>query len=108
MQKHVNLVDLVNSFPTNIFLQILASIQQRTSLIKFDHLAEKIRVRFDIEPFNSGTLRGYMRNVRVGRGSKVTFLSRVNDREYPYKPGAFLASAALFGEVDIKDTNEYE
>ena len=41
MQKHVNLVDLVKSFPTNIFLQNLASIQPRTSLIKFDHLAEK-------------------------------------------------------------------
>ena len=41
MQKHVNLVDLLKSFPTHIFLQILASIQQRTSLIKFDHLAEK-------------------------------------------------------------------
>ena len=41
MQKHVNLVDLVKSFPTNIFLQNLASIQQRTNLIKFDHLDEK-------------------------------------------------------------------
>ena len=41
MQKHVNLVDLVKSFPTNIFLQNLASIQQRTSPIKFAHLAEK-------------------------------------------------------------------
>ena len=41
MQKHVNLVDLVKSFPTNILLQNLASIQQRTSLIEFDHLAEK-------------------------------------------------------------------
>ena len=41
MQKHVNLVDLVKSFPTNIFLQHLASIQQRTSLMKFDHLDEK-------------------------------------------------------------------
>ena len=41
MQKHVNLVDLVKSFPTNIFLQNLASIQNRTSPIKFDHLAEK-------------------------------------------------------------------
>ena len=28
MQKHVNLVDLVKSFPTSIFLQNLASIQQ--------------------------------------------------------------------------------
>ena len=41
MQKHVNLVDLVKSFPTNIFLQDLASIQQRTSPIKFAHLAGK-------------------------------------------------------------------
>ena len=41
VQKHVNLVDLVKSFPTNIFLQNLASIQKRTSPIHFDHLAEK-------------------------------------------------------------------
>ena len=40
---NVNLVDLVNlkSFPTNIFLQNLASIQKRTSPIKFAHLADK-------------------------------------------------------------------
>ena len=41
MQKHVNLVDLVKSFPKNIYLQNLASIQKRTSHIKFAHLAEK-------------------------------------------------------------------
>ena len=41
MQKHANLVDLVKSFPANIFLQNLASIQKRTSPIKFVHLAEK-------------------------------------------------------------------
>ena len=41
MQKHVNLVDLVKSFPTIIYLQNLASIQKRTSPIKFAHLAEK-------------------------------------------------------------------
>ena len=41
MQKHVNLVDLVKSFPTNILLQNLASIQKRTSSVKFAHLAEK-------------------------------------------------------------------
>ena len=40
MQKHVNLVDLVKRFPTNIFLQNLASIQKGTSPI-FTHLAEK-------------------------------------------------------------------
>ena len=41
MQKHANLVDLVKSFPTNILLQNLASIQERTSPLKFAHLAEK-------------------------------------------------------------------
>ena len=41
MQKPVNLADLVTSFPTNIYLQNLGSIQQRTSLMKFAQLAEK-------------------------------------------------------------------
>ena len=36
MQKHVNLADLVKSFPTNIYLQNLSSIQPRTSRSKFD------------------------------------------------------------------------
>ena len=44
MQKHVNLVDLVKSLPTNMFLQNLASIQKRTSPIKFAHLAENQRM----------------------------------------------------------------
>ena len=35
MQKHVTLVELVKSFPTSIYLQTLASIQPRTSLVKF-------------------------------------------------------------------------
>ena len=35
MQKYVNLVDLVKSFPTSIYLQKSASIQLRTSLSKF-------------------------------------------------------------------------
>ena len=41
VQKHVNLIDLVKSFPTNINLQNLASIQKRTSPVTFAHLAEK-------------------------------------------------------------------
>ena len=35
VQKYVNLVDLVKSFPTSIYLQKSASIQPRTSLSKF-------------------------------------------------------------------------
>ena len=41
MQTRVHLVDLVKSFQTNIYLQKSASIQPRTSPIKFAHLAEK-------------------------------------------------------------------
>ena len=41
MQKYVHLVDLLKRFPTNIYLQNLASIQKRTSPVKFAHLAEK-------------------------------------------------------------------
>ena len=39
--KGVDCVDLVKSFPTNISLQNLASIQKRTSPVKFAHFAEK-------------------------------------------------------------------
>ena len=35
VQKYINLVDLVKSFPTRIYLQKSASIQTRTSLSKF-------------------------------------------------------------------------
>ena len=47
MQKHVNLVDLVKSFPTNIYLQNLASIQKRTSPVKFaQRLKNQGKVRY--------------------------------------------------------------
>ena len=62
MQKHVNLVDLVKSFPTNIFLQNLASIQKRTSPTKFDHLTEKSE---------KGSTSNLSTKVRVG----LTFLA---------------------------------
>ena len=41
MQKIVNLVNLVKSFPTHIMLQNLASMEKRTSPVKFAHLVEK-------------------------------------------------------------------
>ena len=63
MQKHVNLVDLVKSFPTNIFLQNLASMQKRTSSIKFAHLAEKS------ERGSVSNLSTQVRSVANGGGS---------------------------------------
>ena len=43
MQKRVNLVDLVKSFQTTIYLQNSASIQPRTSLSKFAKTSPKAR-----------------------------------------------------------------
>ena len=44
MQKHVNLVDLVKSFPTSIYLQNLASIQERTSPCEIDSRLQNCRI----------------------------------------------------------------
>ena len=41
MQKNANLVELEKCCQTHIFLQNLASMQKKTSPIKFAHLAEK-------------------------------------------------------------------
>ena len=55
MQKHVNLVDLVKSFPTSIYLQNLASIQPRTSRSKFGlQITLLITYRASCSLFGSG------------------------------------------------------
>ena len=59
MQKHVNLVDLVKSFPTNIYLQNLASIQKRTSPMKFANLAEKLK-KGSISNLSTKVARGFV------------------------------------------------
>ena len=64
VQKHVNLVDLVKSFPTNIYLQKSASIQPRTSLSKFGG------------KFNSLFIRVLSREPdATGRGGSVKIIS---------------------------------
>ena len=45
MQKYANLVDLVKSFPTSIYLQKSASIQPRTSLSKFEVIYSLLFIR---------------------------------------------------------------
>ena len=45
VQKYVNLVDLVKSFPMSIYLQKSASIQPRTSLSKFGGNFNSIFIR---------------------------------------------------------------
>ena len=54
MQKHVNLVDLVKSFPTNIYI-VLAKFgvdTEENEPYKVCLFGSKIREWFDIEPFN--------------------------------------------------------
>ena len=74
MQKHVNLVDLVKSSPTNIYLQNLASIQKRTSYVKFAHLAEKSgngsipNLSTKVLPGQPGAKRGGPRGLWARRG----------------------------------------
>ena len=47
VQKRVNLVDLVKSFQTNIYLQNSASIQPRTSLSKFANKSPTVRKKLE-------------------------------------------------------------
>ena len=56
MQKYVNLVDLVKSFPTSIYLQKSASIQPRTSLSKFGGTFNSFFIRLLNEVFWAGVL----------------------------------------------------
>ena len=94
MQKHVNLVDLVKSFPTNILLQNLASIQKRTSPVKFAHLAEK-----------SG--KGSISNLstKVGGGVEVRPRPRLSRREARSKLRAWDARTDLAELCTIHDAS---
>ena len=78
MQKHVNLVDLVKSFPTNIFLQNLASIQERRSPIKFAHLAEKSA---------NGSISNLSTKVLGPRGLRRVVRSQRRPRALPHDGG---------------------
>ena len=108
MQKHVNLEDLVKSFPTNIFLQNLASIQKRTSPMKFAHLAEK-------------SVKGSISNLSTKVDAHVEYASNAFEYEFdgesaveiPKVPLAELGPFALgvlvgpSGSGKSKDTIEY-
>ena len=51
VQKNVNLIDLAKRFPMSIWLQKSASIQKRTSLLKFeDHRFCRSQFRSQAEP----------------------------------------------------------
>ena len=87
MQKHVNLVDFVKSFPTNIYLQNLASIQKRTSSVKFAHLAEKSgkgsisNLSTKVGTVGAGVGEG-VGTVGLGVGVGVGLRTPVNNIEY--------------------------
>ena len=83
MQKHVNLVDLVKSFATNIYLKNLASIQKRTSPVKFAHLAEK-----------SG--KGSISNLSTKVRREVAALDLRQDGKHPQSDRRASAESAAF------------
>ena len=70
VQKHVNLVDLVKSFPTSVYLQKSASIQPRTSLSKFGGKFNSLFIRL-LNP-ESVTLSGICREIRAKFHQKFT------------------------------------
>ena len=85
MQKHVDLVDLVKSFPTNIFLQNLASIQKSTSPVKFAHLAEKsgkgsisnLSTKASVAPRPARRATGHFRQIDLPSCLEVADTSRL-------------------------------
>ena len=68
MQKHGNLVDLVKSFPMNIYFQNLASIKKRTSPVQFAHFAEKSGIA-SISNLSTKATRA----ARTGRLARASF-----------------------------------
>ena len=89
--KGVHCVDLGESFQTHILLQKLASIQPRTSPVKFAPRAEKL--------FNFGWVeRGPRDAGGVGR--------RGAGRERRGAGGAVAVAEPAAGRVAAKDTNE--
>ena len=65
-QKFVNLVDLEKFYKMSIWLQKSASIQPRTSPIKFDHSAEKSE-QDTVLYLSTKVARRLSRRARVGR-----------------------------------------
>ena len=118
MQKHVNLVDLVKSFPTNIYLQNLASIQKRTSPAKFAHLAEKSG-KGSISNLSTKVL-GAARRAAAGagsaRGGRTGWGRRAPPEGFAHSPlmpagsstaSSFSQSAADFPELHCEFSSKY-
>ena len=127
VQKHVNLVDLVKSFPTNIYLQNLASIQKRTSPIKFAHLAEKSEkgsisnlstkaqprdapARPAVPAGGARVLRGVSRHLGLHRGvARLVPRGPAGERRNPMKSARYprISDLAL-GSIDARFCNKIQ
>ena len=83
VQRYVNLVDLVKSFPTSIFLQKSASIQPRTSLSKFGGKFNSLFIRLLTVGYGAGRmLRTPLRFV-FGKGLKRRTQEFIQPRSEP-------------------------
>ena len=71
MQKYANLVDLVKSFPTSIYLQKSASIQPRTSLSKFEVIYSLLFIRLLTQKISQVRERASLRAWRSHCGATL-------------------------------------
>ena len=79
MQKHVNLVDLVESFPTIYYLEKLASMQPRTSLWKFgiwSHQDGNLKIWTGENSYSNSQISVGIRNLNCGASERVEDLDR--------------------------------
>ena len=118
MQTCVHLVDLVKSFPTNIYLQKLASIQPRTSPSKFGYYYSILFIRvlifdpagrgqgiaFFVEFFSRNVLKFKAHMLVVCTICFLHFLvgmSFVVKRREPRKVFRIIRARVLFGLITI-------
>ena len=85
MQKYINLVDLVKSFPTSIYLQKSASIQPRTSLSKFGGKFNSLIIRLLIGAAVGGGVGISVGSLAFVPARGQTFAEKENQRERVFR-----------------------
>ena len=95
VQRYVNLVDPVKSFPTSIYLQQSASIQPRTSLSKFGRKLNSLFIRLLTSAASPPATRPRPRRLRRRRGPGPACSNASPGRPRRW-PRPFAASGARF------------
>ena len=116
MQKHVNLVDLVESFPTIYYLEKLASMQPRTSLWKFgiwSHQDGNLEIWTGENSYSNSQISVGIGNLNCGARIQVVrpgVLDVMNHRSDQHPRELFGASVdealEVSGDVEPQGANE--